>query len=255
MKIGIICADERMRYVASNLALDYDVYKIFDEQDLADIKLDMLILPVKGIDEKGNIQMYDKKLHISDQFWVQQGYDLQVFSGTEQKGNAITPFWYCYMNDKMVISQNAILTAEGVLNMMIQGTCKSIYAQQIDIIGYGKCGQAIYEILKNLHVKVRVIRRQCDLKKNFMSLKDWKQCGDIIIHTAIGKTIDEDMVKQWEKKPLIIDISTPQLLPLEALKKHGCQVVKASNLPAKYAPFSAGNMIADYIRRKVMNEK
>lgn len=255
MKIGIVCADERMRQVASNLAQDYDVYKIYEENDVVDVKLDMLVLPVRGIDEDGNIQMYDRILHLSDDFWIQQGCDLQVFSGTSEKGNAITPFWYCYMKDTKVVSQNAILTAEGVLNEMIQGTCKSIYSQQVDIIGYGTCGKAIYEMLKNLHVNVRVIRRQCDVKRNFMSVNDWKQCGDIIIHTAIGKMIDEQMVKQWKKTPYIIDIATPQLLPLEALKTHGCHVIKASNLPGKYAYISAGHIIADYIRRKIVDEK
>lgn len=256
MKIGVVCADKRMQHVASLLSKEYAVTEVYEEKDLyKERQFDVFILPVSGIDAHGDVKMYDHILHIPSSFWFQQGVNLIVFSGTLNKGNAECPLWFCYMKDEEVIMQNAILTAEGVLNGIIGATSKSIYAHQVDIIGFGYCGKAIYEMLKNLHVPVKVIRREADNRKNFMSIQEWKQCGDIIIHTAIGPMIDESMVAQWEKKPIIIDIATPQLLPLEALEKHGCTVIKAPNLPGRYAYMSAAKIIVEYIRRKLTYEK
>ena len=141
------------------------------------------------------------------------------------------------MKDKTVIDENAILTAEGVLSEMLEATNKSIYSTKIDIVGYGHCGKAIYQMLKNLQVDVRVIRRNAQKQDDFISYQDWKKCGDIIVHTAI------------------LDISTPCFFDESFLKSNGIIYKRVGNLPGRFACISAGNIIANYVRRKVSVER
>ena len=147
------------------------------------------------------------------------------------------------------------MTAEGVLNELISCICKSIYDIQVDIVGYGHCGQVIYDMLKNLHVRVRIIRRDCKKEGDFLPVRDWETCGDVIIHTATGVMIAPSRMRSWKNKPVIIDISTPDLIDLKAAHEEGITVIKAGNLPGRFACISAGNIIAECIRGKLNNGK
>ena len=55
-------------------------------------------------------------------------------------------------------------------------------------------------------------------------------------------------MRSWKNKPVIIDISTPDLIDLKAAHEEGITVIKAGNLPGRFACISAGNIIAECIR-------
>ena len=129
---------------------------------------------------------------------------------------------------------------------------KSLYDIQIDIIGYGHCGKAIYRMLKSLDVKVRVIRRDCIEDDTFMTTKHWKQCGDVIINTSIEKLMDADLMRSWKNAPLIIDIATPDVVDKQCAKELGIPYQKEGNLPGRFCAESAGKIIADYVRGKLI---
>lgn len=256
MKIGMVCSDERMMQVADNLKKDYVVYRIQEDTDFLTLpQLDAFVLPVKGMNEEHNVQMWNSYMHIPSSFWKIQGKEMVVFQGIEneaaKKLNVEVDY---YMNAEEVITQNAILTAEGVLNELISHTCKSIYAITIDIVGYGHCGKAIYTMLKNLHTHVRVIRRDCVMSKEFLPIKEWKECGDVIIYTAPVQILDDAQIRSWSKTPLFLDISTPVLFHEEQIHRLHLNYYKISNLPGRFACISAGNIIADHIRRRLHEE-
>lgn len=253
MKIGVICADDRLLQVSDNLSKDFTVIRIYGDTDfLALPTLDAIVFPVRGPDEFGYLTIGEDSVKLPSSFWKLQDKNMLVFCGMRNAylEQEIQPKQY-YMEDQEVISANAVLTAEGVLNQLIGCICKSLYDIQVDVIGYGNCGKVICDMLSNLHVDVRAVRRECENTGSFIRIDDWKECGDVIINTSHQKLMDEKRMSSWKKKPVILDIATPDVIDLTAAKALGIRVIKAGNLPGRFACISAGNIIADHIRGKL----
>ncbi|RGB59422.1 hypothetical protein [Absiella sp. AM10-20] len=253
MITAVVCSDDRMRYVCKSLHMEMEIIAIDEDSDFLTLpRLDAIILPVKGIDDEGYMKLYDSLVHVPSMFWQIQK-DMIIFSGMETSYISALPMKkYYYMKDTTVIDENAILTAEGILHLLITSLAKSLYDIQIDIIGYGHCGKAIYRMLKSLDVKVRVIRRDCIEDDTFMTIKHWKQCGDVIINTSIEKLMDADLMRSWKNAPLIIDIATPDVVDKQCAKELGIPYQKEGNLPGRFCAESAGKIIADYVRGKLI---
>lgn len=256
MITAVVCSDDRMKFVCRKLSASMEVKAIDEETDFLSLpELTAIVLPVKGIDDFGYIKLGKKQVKIPTMFWELQK-NMLVFSGLE------TPYvkalkakkWY-YMQDQTVIKENAVLTAEGVLLLLLSTFEKSIYELQVDVVGYGNCGRAIFQMLSNLDVNVRVIRRDCEESKQFIKAAHWDTCGDVIIHTSIQQVIDGARLHSWQSKPLILDISTPDVIDLKTAAELGIRVVKESNLPGRYCAKSAGDIIACFVRGKLGNEK
>lgn len=257
LKVAVVCSDARMRQVYHQLAKNFDVELIDQETDFLLLPmLDAIVFPVKGPDTFGYLAMEEKAIRIPSRFWDIQPNDICCFCGLKNAYfDRLAMHKYYYMEDKDVIHGNAILTAEGVLNEFIGCCSKSIYDVSVDVIGYGNCGKVIYEMLYNLHVQVRVIRRTCKKEENFIEIKDWEECGDVIINTSVQKLINKERMEGWRKKPVILDIATPDVIDVQAAKALGIRVIKAGNLPNRYASVSAGNIIACYVRGIIKHER
>lgn len=252
MITAVVCSDDRMLFVYKKLHMYGNVLMIDGDTDLLALPhLDALILPVKGIDADGYINFKQTKVHVPSMFWTIQK-DVLLFCGIPcEYVQRLSQEKDYYLLDHHVIEENAILTAEGVLHLLITSVSKSLYDIQVDVIGYGNCGKAIYRMLKNLDVNVHVIRRECKEDAVFHQLSNWDQCGDVIVHTSIQKVIDEARMKRWKKKPLIIDIATPDVVDIIAAKQLDIRYIKAGNLPGRFCAESAGRIIADYVRGKL----
>ena len=74
MKAGVLCSDQRMCQIKNNLSKDFEVISIDESTDWLTLpQLDVLILPVKGMDTEGNIVIQGKSMHIPSRFWHIQG--------------------------------------------------------------------------------------------------------------------------------------------------------------------------------------
>lgn len=254
LKIVVFCCDDRMLQVCDNLQRDHCVIEVQNEEDLMCCRgsVDAIILPVKGVDVQGCVG----GMRPPCAFWEGISPDTTIFSGMQTPFlESLTCTKQYYMEDAGVIGMNAILTAEGVLNELIGCCPRSLYDLEVDVVGYGNCGKVIYEMLQNLHVSVRMIRRVCQECKHCIALSDWKSCGDIIINTSMYCVMDQERMCGWHKKPVIIDIATPDVIDASCAQHLGIRIIKAGNLPGRFASISAGNIIADYIRGKLGNGK
>ncbi len=247
MIIGVICSDERMIQVADNLSTNNVVYKIFSEEDINDLKqVNVVILPIHGMNSKYQIKMWKSYITLPNDCFNES---VIVFQGIHEKDNPkIASKTIYYLENSKVKEQNAILTAEGVVKEFIQHTSSSIYDVSVDIVGYGVCGSAIATILHNLGVDIRIIRRSCMETGLFCPLSKWTGCKDVIINTAPDRIINIERLKSWNKVPLILDISNYTLFDDKELEMIPMHYYKLPNLPGRYAPISAGNIIAEYVR-------
>ena len=258
MKLAIVNSDQRMQHVYFSLSQEYETLLINEFTNFDRIMhADALILPVKGITSTGSLYANGKELVLPSSFW--DGFkNKEVFAGIPQaflKQNF--PQCHYYMQDEQLKQRNATYTAEGILFLMIDNTSRCLQEQLVDVIGYGTCGKEIVRWLQALHIPTRIIRRVCDQQDHCLSVEQYRQtrCGDIIINTSISQVMDHDLLCSWEKKPLIIDIATPDVIDYTTALQRGIRVIKAGNLPTMVAYESAGRTIADYIRGKLHGKR
>lgn len=259
MNIAVTTIDARMKAIFKNLSSDFHVLDLHETKDFYTKEvIDVLILPVKGITKTGNIKQNHRELKVPSSFWEELPASCKIFCGLPQEFlNSREHQIDFYMHSEYVLEKNAILTAEGVLFLLIDNTSKSIQQLQVDIIGFGRCGRELHKWLNALHVPTRIVRRKKDRLVNTMDVQEWLQLepSEVIINTSIQSIMNKEILKEWNNKPLIIDIATPDVIDQEAANKLGIHMIKAGNLPSLIAYESAGNLIADYIRGKLNNGK
>lgn len=253
MRIAIVNCDQRMQEVYFSLSHDYETIAIneftaFDRFDGADA----LVLPVKGLTATGSLYIAGKELAFPSSFWKKMR-DVPIFTGIKQDFLNDFPHVHYYMEDPQMKAQNAVYTAEGTLYLLMDHTGRSIKDLRVDVIGYGLCGKEMVSWLNALHIPTRIVRRTCMGEAHCISVEEYRhiECGDVIINTSIAPVVDRDLLNCWKKKPLIIDIATPDVIDYDTALSLGIRVIKAGNLPAQVAYESAGKGIADYVRGKL----
>ncbi|MEF9961833.1 MAG: hypothetical protein RR863_03865 [Erysipelotrichaceae bacterium] len=252
MLIGVIHSNKEMLEVYLNLSKTYDTYLIDEFSKESDLIVpDIIVFPINGIDEEGNIKGNHGKIILNKAFYKQLK-DKKIFAGIHVPFlQALQYPIHYYLEDQQVIMQNAVFTAEGVLFLLIDCTQLSILELKIDLIGYGVCGKVIYDLLKAMGAHVRVIRREVDISnEDMISIQRWKQmeCGDVIINTAPAVIIDRERMSSFIKKPVIIDIASGNQIDEKDALYYGIRLIQGKSLPAIFASKSAGKLIGEYIR-------
>lgn len=253
MRVAVVNCDRRMQEVYFALSHEYETIAINEFSDLNRFdRADALVLPVKGLTASGSLFAGGKELVFPSSFWEAM-HDVPIFTGIRQAFLADFPHVHYYMEDPRIKAGNAVYTAEGVLYLLIDHTGSCIKDLSIDVIGYGACGKEIVSWLRDLHVSTRMVRRICEGEANCISVEEYRhsECADVIINTSIAPLMDRELLESWKKKPLIIDIATPDVIDYDTALRLGIRVVKAGNLPAQVAYESAGKLIAAYVRGKL----
>ena len=160
--------------------------------------------------------------------------------------------------------QNAYITAEAALSIAMNSLDKNICGSKIAITGYGRIAKHLERLLLSLGACVTVAARKdsdlawaCSHGCSVLKLGEGKEENiyelsdgyDVIYNTVPQKLFDEEFLKQVNKSTYIIDLaSLPGGVDIRAAKELGSNVLWAASLPGKYAPKSAGKIIASCVR-------
>lgn len=171
------------------------------------------------------------------------------------------------MSDESFVIENAKLTAEGILALIIGCTEKSIFENKILILGSGRVGLATASLLKKLNInsdfaifhndKFAVASFYC----NKVILKDElpNEIGkyDIIINTVPTKILSDEILNKIDKKASILEIASVNCLNINLLKLYTFKYILAPALPQVYSSESAGNLMLNTILKqlKLLEEK
>lgn len=165
--------------------------------------------------------------------------------------------YYDIMTSADFVSKNARLTAEGLLIPLLTHTSFSVCDFRTLLIGYGNCGREIADILQLFTNEIYIYDKDPDAlrsagSKHFTAIyeKDIQPPFDglrqinTIINTAPVNPFDD---RTWESVPAdcrIFNIasSVPKLPPPVSERLLNCP-----GIPGKYAPGTAGNIIAKNI--------
>ena len=162
------------------------------------------------------------------------------------------------LKDEIFAYENAIYTAEAALMLIIRNTSKSVYDMNMLIMGYGRVGKAMAQLLNSLGVRFAVAARNYveraaarlttddvrDLSTSFEGV-------DVIVNTIPAEIVAAEMLLSIRKECYILELASMNVLDAEEAEKLELKYDIALGLPGKFTPESAGKSLAGAIIRSL----
>ena len=163
-----------------------------------------------------------------------------------------------YYRDEALTVKNALLTAEGVLGVIIEKTPVTVWRMNAAVTGYGRVAYFVCRALHALGANVTVYARNPAQRAKAETaglsaepldrLPEQSHRFDVIVNTVPAPVIGGDAVANARRGCLFIETaSAPYGVDFDACKRHGRELVKAFSQPGKTAPKTAGILIADTV--------
>lgn len=159
--------------------------------------------------------------------------------------------YYNLMSDEEYVIKNAMLTAEGVLSLLIEKSEKSIYDNRILILGNGRVAKSCANLFSKLNLNYALVcfekekLPECFLfSKNVFSSQnflDRTKCFDVVINSVPAKVFDDDQLDKIAPDTLFIETASTPCLNKEKVKNF--TYLPAPGLPQKYSASSAGKLM------------
>jgi len=149
---------------------------------------------------------------------------------------------------------NAIPAAEGAVELIIKSTPRTIHNSRILILGYGRIGKVLANILKGFGADVWVgARKYPDLSwieangckpVHTRDLERYVSDMNVIVNTIPSQIITADILNKLQPDCYLLDLaSKPGGIDFDHAKKLGIKVDWALSLPGKVAPLTAAEII------------
>ena len=153
---------------------------------------------------------------------------------------------------------NTISTAEGAIQIAMEETIKTLHSSNILILGFGRVGKTLANMLKGIGANV-----YCEARKNedlawiktygyepitLDNLNENLNKFDIIMNTIPSLILKEKEINCLKKDCLLIDLaSSPGGIDIKAAKENKIKTIWALALPGKVAPLTSAEFIRDTI--------
>ncbi len=162
---------------------------------------------------------------------------------------------YCdyFLLDELAI-YNAVPTAEGVVQVLIEELPITIHGMKCAVLGYGRVGKILADTLHSLGAEVTVFARKerafaeihaSSVKyKHFDILATEYNDFDAVINTVPVKVLGSAQLSKLNPECVLVEVaSAPFGIDFQGAKERAFKVVKAGSLPGKVAPKTAGEII------------
>ncbi len=264
MHFTVAGGDNRLHYTAESLrerGLSVTRTKADLSEDLSET--DVLILPVPltrdGVhvfaphaDDAIPVSLLAERLPLS----------ARVFCGMPQQH--AEPFFrrgirlYDYAAREEFAVRNALPTAEGVAQILLQTLPITVRGARVFITGYGRTARACARLLSAMGAHVTVAARRCSSlafadtdgyrSLYLRELPRFVQEADAVVNTVPATVLTRDVLQAIRCDCPVIEIaSAPYGTDLDAARSLGVHVQIAPSLPGKVAPKTAGVILADTV--------
>lgn len=270
--------DLRFVYTAHALAADFEVYAAGFPQQIvpfSDVRLtgavgdglpvcDILVLPMPVSDDGVLVHAPFAQQALSlHKLLAAVRQDGIVLGGAFGKAAAVFQDAHIrtgdYLKEEELAVLNAVPTAEGALQILLEELPHTISGCRILVLGFGRIGSRLAQMLHALGARVTVVSRDtAELARAEMagcsavSLSQLPECAaefPVVCNTIPARVVDEPVLQRMAADTLVLDLaSKPGGVDLEAAQEYGTRVVWALSLPGKTAPVTAGEILARTIR-------
>lgn len=166
-------------------------------------------------------------------------------------------------DSEVFLTKNAYITAEAAVAIAMENMRKTVRGSRFAITGYGRIAKQLARLLCLLGAEVTVCARKprdiaeaelmgcrgVNIARDLtQALSALESSYDVIFNTVPSLVFDRDFLAALSKETLIIELaSAPGGIDATAARNLGARVLWAPSLPGKYAPDSAGKLIAECI--------
>lgn len=172
---------------------------------------------------------------------------------------------YDYYDSEEVKRRNAVLTAEGALSIAMQELPIALCEVRAAVVGCGRIGNELCKMLRAMEARVTAVARRresltfaesigCETAlMDTEALRSLTRGYDVVFTTVPSRIFTSDILcnaglLSYGRKPLYVDLSSaPGSFDPAAAREYGIRLLWALSLPGKYAPDSAGGVLADRI--------
>ena len=162
--------------------------------------------------------------------------------------------------DEALLRENARLTAEGAVSAAMQASRRSLRGQRCVVIGWGRIGSALAELLVALGVRVTVASRTAAHRHRAIErgaealpmerLGEVLPGADIVFSTPPVPVLGRDLLARVRPGALVIDLASPPYgVDLHAAWALGLRAWREPGLPGRYCPESAAGALLDALLR------
>lgn len=184
-----------------------------------------------------------------------------MFTGFENKlvfyGMGNYKNGYDYMKYESYVLKNAFLTAEGAVTLIEETVPYSFYGTAVLIVGYGRIGKALHNILKGYGADITVCSRSKVSKDeaifngakhiNFEKLKSDNK-AQIIFNTVPHMVLTKNELSALKKDAVILDLSSfPGGVDTLVADSLGLTVLNGRRMPSRYTEKTAGYLIGEAV--------
>ena len=234
--------------------------------------LDVIILPITGTDDEGNVETVfsDQKIQLDDEWFKKLKKTNIIFTGNSNDFLNETAKKYklelisLLARDDVAIF-NSIPTAEGTLMMVMEHTDYTVHGSKVIVGGFGRVGHTVANKFAAIGAEVSVAARSThDLARiteigltpiPLHQLSEYAAQCDILINTIPSLIINETIIEKLPAHTVIIDLaSKPGGTDFEFAEKRGIKAILAKSLPGVVAPKTAGEILANVVKQ-ILDER
>lgn len=278
--ICFVGGDERQRYAVNHLAEYININAVgevfcsvkhsrvsyFENPNKAIYGASAIILPVPASTSESVVAFSDIAEIISKapkKVYVLGGKFSPYLKGLIEKYDIKYDDYY---DNECFTLKNAYLTAEGAVQLAMTALKGAIRFSKCAILGYGRIGKALGNMLKSLHADVTVFaRKEEDLAlatenglktQNISSISNaLTEDFDIIFNTVPERILHNEALLSLPSRTVLIELaSAPGGLDPDIAAQCDVQFINGRGIPGKYAPETAGKIASDTIFQYLKKE-
>ncbi len=268
--ILIIGGDERQKVLTDELKnKGYNCFRFYDNCDFTQIERSKIIILPVPFSKDGEYIFCDNsdfKVKIKDLLSHITKRHILIFGSASKRIKEMLDDrgfnYYDLFSDEGLVLNNAYYTAQGTLFEILKNTKEYIVGKRVLILGFGRVGRAVANILDKNGMQVFVAARNAlQLAESeslgysnlcYEDLKNTIYLFDYIISTVPFNVLSSCEVSLINDNALFIELaSAPYSAKREWFTQFNKRYILASGLPGKYLSVASGKKIAEIIERYI----
>ncbi len=165
---------------------------------------------------------------------------------------------YDFFEMEEVAVLNAIPTAEGAIQTAMQESERTIFGSKAIVLGYGRCGKILANMLKGIGAQVSVTyRKEADRAYitaygynpiPFKELVSYIGDFNFIFNTIPAPVLNRDVLKKLNRDTLLIDLAqAPGGTDFSYARNLNIKALYCPGLPGRVAPYTAAQVLKDAV--------
>ncbi len=270
VKILVVGGDERQKVLTEELKnKGFDCMHFYSSFDFSQIERSKIIVLPVPLSKDGEYIFSDNsdfKVRVKDFLSHITKRHILIFGSASKRIKEMLDErgfnYYDLFSEESFVVNNAYYTAQGALLEILKNTKEYIVGRRVLILGFGRVGRAVANILDKNGMQVFVAARNpvqlanCEGlgygRLSYDELKTTIYLFDYIISTVPFNVLSSFEVSHISDNALFIELaSAPYSAKRESFSEFNKRYILASGLPGKYLSVESGKKIAEIIERYI----